>query len=572
MKRGRPKRSGYIADFREVMGRGREIEPYSNLQSCRKRERLDLIKRVVAYLSGSDYGSAMADLQDGADYVSKIRKLWIGSVGERGNTVKNKEFRVNVGQILLPEFPRNDLLKKGIQVGRDLYSTIVNHAKTGGGVFSYKSSGAGRKIREKKGDIAAEWVARSEPARRVTSNGQTVRRLFGSVRTHALEISTKCGVSLSTAYKFRPSFVVKRKNIQDLCLYCETLMKLRQKAIKLANGFGANIGVGSTYPGQHLAKGPGRDAIEFLRENRDRLDGNAASILDQIPVLEAHEELVTSLSDELQNDIKLAREGEGQEGNLVIQYDFRSLLELIPVRGDSWDYYNVQKMNVLGMAVYFPGKERPVFVDIISPDLRHDSEAAAAAVVRGIEYALDRIGGATELKRLACWADCGRHFRNRFIAYEILANNFLRIPAVELRFVGENHGKSVVDSHFNWVGTCVKNARSSWGNPPADLARVIRVAAQNAPNGYSVEPIFVEKLELDHVPTMIDFRDVSVAHKICRRGDKFYLGGKQIRKKIVIVEKEGKETRKRNVKLNAESIVGAVANKLKKRRTLCDRA
>lgn len=43
-------------------------------------------------------------------------------------------------------------------------------------------------------------------------------------------------------------------------------------------------------------------------------------------------------------------------------------------------------------------------------------------------------------------------------------------------------------------------------------------------------------------------------------------------KKIVIVEKEGKETRKRNVKPNVESIVGTVANKLKKRRTLCDRA
>ena len=98
------------------------------------------------------------------------------------------------------------------------------------------------------------------------------------------------------------------------------------------------------------------------------------------------------------------------------------------------------------------------------------------------------------------------------------------------------------------------------------------MAAQNAPSGYSVEPIFVEKLGLDHVPTMIDFRDVSVAHKICRPGDKFYLEDKQIMKKIVIVEKEGKETRKRNVKPNVESIVGTVANKLKKRRALCDRA
>ena len=54
--------------------------------------------------------------------------------------------------------------------------------------------------------------------------------------------------------------------------------------------------------------------------------------------------LVAFLSCEMKKDVELA--AQGGNGHLVIQYDFRSLLELAPLRGDSWDYYNVQKMNV----------------------------------------------------------------------------------------------------------------------------------------------------------------------------------------------------------------------------------
>ena len=206
-------------------------------------------------------------------------------------------------------------------------------------------------------------------------------------------------------------------------------------------------------------------------------------------MLEEHEGLVAFLSSELKKDVELA--AQGGNGHLVIQYDFRSLLELAPLRGDSWDYYIKQKMNVLGLAIFFPGQKSRVFADIISPDLRHSAEAAAAALVEGATCALNRLGRNPDLRRLVFWADCGRHFRNRFIAYEILANNCLEIPTVELRFDGENHGKSIVDGHFNCLGTCVKNAHCSWGNPPFDFVSVIRRAAENASNGYVVEPIFV---------------------------------------------------------------------------------
>ena len=243
-------------------------------------------------------------------------------------------------------------------------------------------------------------------------------------------------------------------------------MELQRKAVNIANGLGAKIGIGPTCPGQHLVLSPGKDATKFLRENRGNLDDAATEILNQIPASEDREELVAFLSSEMKQDIELAKRG--GNGHLVTQYDFRSLLELAPLRGDSWDYYNVQKMNVLGLAIFFPGQKSRVYADIISPDLRHSAEAAAAALVEGATCALNRVGRNPDLRRLVFWADCGRHFRNRFIAYEILANNCFEIPTVELCFDGENHGKSIVDGHFNCLGTCVKNAHCSWGNPPFD--------------------------------------------------------------------------------------------------------
>ena len=65
-----------------------------------------------------------------------------------------------------------------------------------------------------------------------------------------------------------------------------------------------------------------------------------------------------------------------------MQFDFRSILQLVPWRGDSWDYYNAKKLSVLGIACY-AGAKKPVFVDVFSPDLKHDAEAAGEALAKG---------------------------------------------------------------------------------------------------------------------------------------------------------------------------------------------
>ena len=123
-------------------------------------------------------------------------------------------------------------------------------------------------------------------------------------------------------------------------------------------------------------------------------------------------------------------------------------------------------------------------------------------------------------------------FRNRFIAYELLENNFIDIPCVEMRFVGDNRGGSVVDGHFYWIGACAKSADSDWSDPATNLSEIIKGAAERAKGDNTVVPIFVRNLEFRREPTMLDFSDVSVVHKIARVGHKLFTEEKEIAKKL----------------------------------------
>ena len=457
---------------------------------------------------------------------------------------------------------------EGLKIGKAMYKTAREHAERGGGVFTYGAKQSGRKATNKRELVAAEWIERSEPTRRSNGAGATLRRVFGALKTQAEEIAKQFEISLSSALKYRPDCVVKRSKLKDLCIYCETLLKLRRKAIKMARDLGAEVEAIKADWGQNLARGPGRAAVQYLAAKKGELGDAGASLLLQIATLEEHENLVAILQNEMKAHVAQAVAKGGE--TVVIQYDFRSLLELHPVRGDSWDYYDYRKMNILGLAAHVPGQGNPIFLDVISPDLRHDSEAAAAALVEGTNHVLKNLAKRGEIKNMVYWADCGRHFRNRYVAFELLANNFLEIPNVDLRFVGENHGKSIVDGHFNWVGTVVKNALTNWEDPPKDLTNAIRAAAKRSKGKYQVVPIFLEDLELDHEPTMLEFKHVSARHKICRRGDDLFIEDTKIPKKTKWTQQtEQKRKRPRKAKPTSGEIVGKAENKFKKRRTLC---
>ena len=139
---------------------------------------------------------------------------------------------------------------------------------------------------------------------------------------------------------------------------------------------------------------------------------------------------------------------------------------------------------------------------------------------------------------------------------------------VEIRYVRGNHGKCAVDGHFNWVGTCARNANSSWSDPPNDLLNAIQKSAEIAGNGYRVVPIFVEKLEFDHEPTMLSFTHVSVLRKISRAGSRIYAEEREIKKKIQMVPRGEDRVRQRKTKPKTSQVVDTVANRCKKRKLL----
>ena len=418
--------------------------------------------------------------------IAKIRSIWDRT---EGKGVKERECRANALQILLPEFKLADLEKAGIGAGRRTYEKILAHVESGGGAFTYNEGTGGRKAYEMADELQREWVEKSVPTRRANSAGEVVRKILGPIKPMAADIAKKFGVSVATAIKYKPPTVRAGNKQRDLRQFCEALLHVRRDLVSAAIATGHDADAVKIEEGQHAAKVPGRTAAAYLRGLGVELPPETASLLNAVDSLEKHESLAEELAAKLGKDIASA--ARARSGVVAIQFDFRSILKLAPWRGDSWDYYNAKKLSVLGMACYVWGGE-PHFVDIFSPDLHHDAEAAGAALAKGGEYVLNNlVPNQNAVKRFSWWSDCGKHFRNRFLAHDILVENFVDIPEVDLQFLGEYHGKSPADGHFSWIGTCAKNAAADWVDVPADFVQAVEKSLRNAPGHYKVPSILL---------------------------------------------------------------------------------
>ena len=494
-------------------------------------------------------------------FLEKVKKVW-PSRDEKSNLAT--ELRVNILQLLVPEFSHAQVVGAGLKCGRDLYNTARNHAANGGGGFSLGDRNRGRAAHKLADSTEEDWEKISFPSRKTNTAGDSVRRVFGSLRSEALEISRARGVSVSTAYRHKPKTVVRSKSLKDLCIYCEALLRLRRDAVSLANSMGAEFEETPEECGQHAAKAPGKGAAAFLRGHEAALEEAGVDLLRHIAILEKHEDLADALRSELRSDISAAVEGDGS--TVVVQFDFRSVLELNPIRGDSWEYYRAKKLSVLGMACYLSGSNHPVFIDVFSPDLRHDAEAAAVALVEGTKYLLNKMAAGANVAKISWWSDCAKHFRNRYIAYELLVGNFADINTAAMRFLGENHGKSVVDGHFNWLGGCAKDYNSKWDDVPADLVKAAQKSLREAPKHYNVIPLYFDKLELDHENTYLNFQDISAVHRVERAGDSIFVENKQVPKKVVRKNIERQQRGKRRPKPRCDDLCNFLDKKFKKRR------
>lgn len=136
---------------------------------------------------------------------------------------------------------------------------------------------------------------------------------------------------------------------------------------------------------------------------------------------------------------------------LTVVMDFKENIKIngigIIQRGE--DFYDRIQISCFGCASYTSlGSDTVVhYHDFLSTNLTHDS-----TFVKGcIEKLLERV----EQKKLRFWFDCGNHFRNYELLYDLMCNLPPRFEDVAVNFFIEQHGKSPVDAHFSQISNTI---------------------------------------------------------------------------------------------------------------------
>ena len=123
-----------------------------------------------------------------------------------------------------------------------------------------------------------------------------------------------------------------------------------------------------------------------------------------------------------------------------------------PHKEDSAVFRNKEARSVLGIAMILPKtySDHVIYSDFVSKVLNHDAEFAVDCLNSIISSTNPRYVPA-EIKRFEIWSDCGMHFRcKEFLTY-IMLDLPLLIKAIQSSWnlFPEQHGKSIVDSHFS---------------------------------------------------------------------------------------------------------------------------
>ena len=140
-------------------------------------------------------------------------------------------------------------------------------------------------------------------------------------------------------------------------------------------------------------------------------------------------------------------------------------------------FRNKEARSVLGCALIFPAKyhKHPVFIDFISRVLNHDARFAIDCVRK--VFRADPSIIPPDIKKISFWTDCGLHFRcAEFLTFTMVdLPNEIDVDEITLNFRAEQHGKSIVDSHFSAVSKYMDNA-SRYSSPRTcdDLCKTLQ--------------------------------------------------------------------------------------------------
>ena len=366
--------------------------------------------------------------------------------GKRNNalTKSEREWAINSLSFIACDTSLKNMGALGIKVGRDLYESTTDFIRSGELIYTTPPENfPGRKRIRDSEEIETQWIQGSHVVSRTNAAGENLRVAHGGKARLAESISRDLKCSMATAYRYCPPTVVASRKHSDLCIYCESLRKVRLECIRVANSYGADISELGAFAGQNEVRGPGNAAAEYLKDfkGREEVDG----LLGNLSTLTWHEALGKSLEANMK-----ANYGK----TVICCFDYSSCVKLSSVRGDAAEFYSPISLSLFGVMFIAPDSQGGVdrkYVDVLSFGRTHSSTAAIAMLKCGLETGKSEKFIPRLNAEISFFSDKAKHFCSGEMAYGVLFEVAKGVNDVFYTYHACYHGKTALDAHFGQV-------------------------------------------------------------------------------------------------------------------------
>ena len=459
---------------------------------------------------------------------------------DRTMTRSQREWCVNSLSFLVPELSFPQLRHLGINIGESLYNSTKAFAKTGDPIYSTPATNyPGRKRLQRATDIEKVWIDSSQIVSRTNSQGDNLRVTQGGKAKVARTIASDFGCSRASAYRYCPSTVVGTRKHSDLCVYCETLRKVRMECVRTANVRGGDFSLPGDHPGQGMVREPGDKAAGFLEAFVGE-DAEVAKLLEELKTLKWHEGLGETMLSEMKGAF-----GE----KLVAIFDYSGNIELKGTRGDAKEFFRAPTLTLFGVMFVIPqsgGRFKREYVDIFSFDLSHTSHIAAASLQCAMDLASREKLYRQEDPAISYFSDKGKHFCSGEMAHGVLFEASDKFEDASYTYHACYHGKTPLDGHFSKIKHQLGEVPvEKWPNSKAEVAKLVLKSLKSLKGSH---PIFLESKYLNRPRNKLIILDISCIQRLrrTRTGNppvpKLTVEGSSCNIKTALLEKEPENT------------------------------
>ena len=433
--------------------------------------------------------------------------------GKRNNamTKKEREWAINSLSYVACDSSLKKMGDLGIKIGRDLYESTMDFIQSGELIYTTPPENfPGRKRIRGSEKIEEQWIQGSHVVSRTNAAGENLRVSNGGKARVAKSISVDLNCSVATAYRYCPPTVVASRKHSDLCIYCESLRRVRLECIRVANAYGADISELGALAGQNEVRGPGNAAAEYLVDFKGS-DG-VDELLQNLSTLAWHEALGRNLEASM-------RANYGK--TVICCFDFSSSVKLSSARGDAAEFYRPISLSLFGVMFVVPKSSGGVdrkYVDVFSYNHTHSSKAAIAMLKCGFGSAQQENFIPALNAEISFFSDKAKHFCSGEMAHGVLFDVATGTNDVFYTYHACYHGKTALDAHFGKVKRAIAEIPvERWPHTQQGISGLILKSANHLAN---TKLVFLgEKYVNDGERAKLIVRDISCVQKFHRNTD-----------------------------------------------------